>query len=166
MDSATVPARLCARGWASRMTCNLVVHSGAWPDMTRPIGTRPTVAAHMDRAGRRMPVGEGAVGSRYPCGSFCWRRISTAPRPQSRGSQGRFREDSCAAAPAAIGQRDFFARRANRIASNGNEGGLPSRGTSRLIAVPCMCGGLARKRDLWWIARRYDIAGAPALSVS
>ena len=165
MDAATVPARLCTRGRASRMTCNLVVHRGAWPDMTWPIGARPALAAHMDRgpahAGWRRCSGIAVSRRLFLLAADLDRAAAATSRVAGTLSRGFLRRGA-----GCNWTKGFFARRASRCASNGNVDGLPCRGTSWLIAVPRMCGGLARKRDLRWIARHYDIAGAPALSVS
>ena len=56
--------------------------------------------------------------------------------------------------------------RAGRGAANGSEHGLPCRENPCRFAVPLTCAGLAGRRDLVWIARRIDIAGAPVFSVS
>ncbi len=165
MDAPTVPARLCTRGRAYRMTCNLVVHSGAWPNMTWPIGARPAVAAHVEcgpaHAGWRRSNGIAVSGRLHllvadldRAAALISRAAGTLPRGFLCRSAGCNRK------------KGNFAWRASRCASHGNEDGLPCRGTSWPISVHRMCGGRARKRDLRWIARRDDISGAPALSVS
>ncbi|MDE2914468.1 MAG: hypothetical protein OXL68_16245 [Paracoccaceae bacterium] len=147
------------------MTCNLVVHSGAWPDMTWPIGSRPAVAAYTDRgpahADRRRSSGIAVSRRLFLLAADLDRAAATIPRVAGTLPRGFMsRSAGC------NWTKGFLAKRASRCASNSNEDGLPCRGTSWLIALPYKCGGLARKRDLRWIARRYDITGAPALSVS
>lgn len=147
------------------MTCDLVVHSGAWPDMTWPIGARPAVAAHMDRR-------PAHAGWRRSSGIAVSRRLSLLAADLDRAAAaisrvaGTLQRGFLRRSAGCNWTKGFFAKRANRCASNGNDDGLPCRRTSWLAAVPHMRGGLARKRDLRWIARRNDIAGAPALSVS
>ncbi len=123
------------------MTCNLVVHCGAWPDMTWTIGARSAVATHMDRgpahAGWRRSSGI-AVSRRFFLLTADLDRaaaaISRVAWTLPRGVLGR--SASC------NWTKGLFAKRANRSASNGNEDGLPCRGTSWLIAVPYTCGVL------------------------
>ena len=147
------------------MTCNLAVHCGAWPDMTWQIGARPAVAAHLDRgpahAGWRKSSGIAVSWRLFLLAADLDRAAAAISRVAGTHPRGFLHRG--AGCDWTMG---YFVKRASRFASNGNEDGLPCHGTSRLIAVPYMCGGLARKRDLRWIARRYDIAGAPAVAVS
>ena len=164
MDAATVPARLCTRGKASRMTCNLVVHNGARPDMTWPIGVRPAVAAHMDcgpaHAGWQRSSGIAVTWRHFLLAADLDRAAAAISRVAGTLPRGFLRRRA-----GCNWTKEYFAELASRFPSNDYEDGLPFRGTSWLIAVPYMCGGLARKRDLRWIARRYEISGKPAFSL-